>query len=86
MFNFFLNCNIHVWVGALLILLPNLSHAAVLEVGKGKQYQTIQKALESSKPYDTLYIHSGEYKEGNIRITKPLTIIGRNWPIINGEK
>lgn len=74
------------WVGALLILLPNLSHAAVLEVGKGKQYQTIQKALESSKPYDTLYIHSGEYKEGNIRITKPLTIIGRNWPIINGEK
>lgn len=86
MFNFFLNCNIHVWVGALLILLPNLSHAAVLEVGKGKQYQTIQKALESSKPYDTLYIHSGEYKEGNIRITKPLTIIGKNWPIIDGEK
>jgi len=73
-------------ITTLLILLPNLSHAAVLEVGKGKQYQTIQKALESSKPYDTLYIHSGEYKEGNIRITKPLTIIGRNWPIINGEK
>ncbi len=86
MFNFFLNRNIHTWVGALFVILPNLSHAAVLEVGKGKQYQTIQKALSSAKPYDTLYIHSGEYKEGNIRITKPLTIIGKNWPIIDGEK
>jgi nitrous oxidase accessory protein len=46
---------------------------------------SIKKAIEISKPGDTLYIQPGTYKEGNIIIEKSLTIIGNNFPILDGD-
>lgn len=34
--------------------------------------------------YDTLLIAPGIYKEFNLQITKPLTLIGQNYPVIDG--
>lgn len=46
---------------------------------------TIKKAIQISKPGDTVYIKAGTYKEGNIIIEKSLTIIGENFPVLDGE-
>lgn len=34
---------------------------------------------------DTLYVKGGAYREGNIRIDKPLTLIGVDKPLVDGE-
>jgi nitrous oxidase accessory protein len=46
---------------------------------------SIKKAIEISKNGDTLYIQPGTYKEGNIIIEKSLTIIGKNFPVLDGD-
>ncbi len=46
---------------------------------------TIQEGITASKKGDTLWIKKGIYKEFNILVDKPLTIIGENYPVIDGE-
>ncbi len=46
---------------------------------------SIKEAIVIAKDYDTIRILKGTYKEYNIIIDKPLTIIGANFPIIDGE-
>lgn len=45
----------------------------------------IQKALQIAQPFDTLNIHQGLYKEGNIILNFPITIIGFKHPVLDGE-
>ena len=47
---------------------------------------SIKDAIAVAKDYDTIRIKKGTYKEYSIHIDKPLTIIGENYPIIDGEK
>ena len=68
----------------ILVFISGPIFGAVLEVGKGKRCATINEALNQAKDNDTVVIFSGVYKEGNIRITRPLTIIGRDWPVLDG--
>ena len=58
--------------------------AGILHVGKG-QLPTIKLAIEKAQPGDTIIIHSGVYKEGNIIIKKPLTVLGDHYPLLDGE-
>ena len=46
---------------------------------------SIKEGVKVSQPGDTLWIKNGTYKEFNIFIDKPLTVIGINFPIIDGE-
>jgi nitrous oxidase accessory protein len=46
---------------------------------------SIKRAIELAKPGDTLYIKAGTYKDGNIIIEKSLTIIGEDFPILDGD-
>lgn len=46
---------------------------------------SIKKAIAAAENGDTLRIKKGIYKEGNIRIEKPLVILGEGYPIIDGE-
>ncbi len=46
---------------------------------------TIKKGIVLASDFDTLLIKKGTYKEFNIRVNKPLTIVGENYPIIDGE-
>lgn len=71
---------------AVLLLAPLFNKGAQIRVGSGEVYKSIQLAINAAQPYDTIYINKGLYKEGNIQITKPLTIIGKGWPEIDGEK
>ncbi|MCG9900151.1 MAG: nitrous oxide reductase family maturation protein NosD [Sediminibacterium sp.] len=71
---------------SVLFLAPLFIKGAQIRVGTGEAYKSIQLAINAAQPYDTIHINKGLYKEGNIQITKPLTIIGKGWPEIDGEK
>jgi|TARA_R110000796_G_scaffold13818_6_gene44624 nitrous oxidase accessory protein len=47
--------------------------------------KSIKEGVVLAADFDTLLIKKGTYKEFNIQVTKPLTIIGENYPVIDGE-
>lgn len=57
-----------------------------LEVGNGKQFSTIQNAIDNAGIGDTIFVFPGVYKENNIKIETPLSLIGIEKPIIDGEE
>lgn len=65
---------------------PLFLNAKAIHVGKSKQFRTIKAALLATEAGDTVYLHEGKYIEGNIEILHPVTIIGVNYPVIDGEK
>jgi nitrous oxidase accessory protein len=46
---------------------------------------TIKQAITKANPGDTIIIKPGTYREGNIILEKPLTIIGEGYPTLDGE-
>lgn len=48
--------------------------------------KTIKVGIAQAADFDTLLIKKGTYREHTILVDKPLTIIGENYPIIDGEK
>ncbi len=67
-----------------LLLLPCFFYAETIHVGATYKFKTIKSAIAQSKINDTVLIHKGYYKEGTILIEKPLTIIGQNYPTLDG--
>ena len=75
----------------LILILPTIISfttvfAKTIVVGKNQSVTTIRKAVELAKDKDTILVLQGIYKEGNITITKSITLIGQNFPILEGEK
>lgn len=62
------------------------ANAQILEVCGSCNYKSIKETIAQANPNDTIIIKSGTYKEHSIIIDKPLTIIGKDYPIIDGEK
>ena len=60
--------------------------AQVVNVGKKFPIKTIKQGLAVAKSGDTVKVHSGIYKEGNILIDKKIFFIGIDHPTIDGEK
>lgn len=69
----------------LFLFFPLLFLSNVLQVGKNQKYKTINSAIAASKSGDSIFVDPGIYKEGNINITQPLTLIGKNMPVLDGE-
>lgn len=59
--------------------------AGTIEVSKSGPVTSLKKAVELAKPHDTIRILEGIYTESGIVINKPLSIIGRNNPVIDGQ-
>lgn len=57
-----------------------------IEVCKTCDFSSIKSAISHAKAFDTILIKKDTYKEHNITIDKPLTIIGKDYPIIDGEE
>lgn len=74
----------------LLIIITALfvfsAHAETITVCKSCPNSSITETVLAATAYDTIIIQKGVYKEFNILIDKPLTIIGQNYPTIDGEK
>lgn len=47
--------------------------------------KSIQQAIDLTKDGDTIWIKKGTYKEYNLLVDKPLTIVGEDFPVIDGE-
>lgn len=59
--------------------------AGTITVCGSCEVKAIKEGIAVAADFDTLLIKKGTYREYNIQITKPLTIIGENYPVINGE-
>ncbi|WP_304199490.1 nitrous oxide reductase family maturation protein NosD [Flavobacterium alvei] len=70
----------------ILLLFSSILQAKVIEVGTNKPIKSIQKAIVLAKVGDTVLVHKGHYKEGNIIINKRIVFIGKNYPILDGQK
>lgn len=71
-----------------LIVLMGLGYmttAATLDAGPTTAIRSLTEAIASAQPGDTILLHPGIYREGNIIIRKPLSIIGISYPVIDGE-
>ena len=69
-----------------IIFLPWWLCATSWEVGKTQPYHTLKSALAVAQNSDTIWVDAGVYAEGNIIIDKAVAIIGRNWPVFDGQK
>jgi len=59
--------------------------AVTIDVCKTCSVSTLKEAVTVAKDFDTIVVKKGTYKEFGININKPLTIIGENYPVIDGE-
>jgi nitrous oxidase accessory protein len=69
----------------LMLLLSTSSYGNILKVCKSCTYKSITEAVEKAAAFDTIIVKKGTYYEFNIEITKALTIIGENNPVIDGQ-
>lgn len=63
----------------------SMTHARTLTVGMHAEFRSLQKALTATQPHDTIQILGGTYREGTLEITKPLVILGVNYPVLDGQ-
>lgn len=75
---------------AFLILIFSLltsqpAFAKTIYVGKGEKITSINYAIGMAQPGDTIIIRSGIYKEGNLKINKRISLLGENFPVLDGE-
>lgn len=62
------------------------SHANTWVVCPDCELSDIRQAIARSAPFDTLLIREGTYFEFDIKIDKPLTLLGQGRPLIDGQK
>lgn len=74
-----------VFILSLFLFSFNYGQASTLEVCSSCSYKTIKTAIEQASALDTIIVKKGIYREFNLHITKPLTIIGEGYPVIDGE-
>lgn len=67
------------------LLLRGTSWGTTIRVGKGQAVATIRQAHQLANDGDTLWVYPGTYKEKNITITKKLTLLGKDYPVLDGE-
>lgn len=69
-----------------LFLYPSFSSfAKTISVYPNQPDKTIAKAFEKAVNGDTILIQPGIYREGALKLTKRVTILGVNFPEIDGE-
>src|SRR5687768_3299878 len=66
-------------------LLSSDGFGATIRVGPKESVKSIKEAIATANAGDTLFILPGTYREGNIILEKSITIIGRDYPVLDGE-
>lgn len=59
--------------------------ANTLEVCPTCELSSVKEAIAMASEYDTVLVKKGTYKEFNLIIDKPLTLLGKGYPVIDGE-
>ena len=71
---------------ALLVFMVRPGWTQQVNVAPDGDVITIQEAIDRTEAGDTLKIKAGMYREHNITVDKPLTILGEEGVIIDGER
>jgi nitrous oxidase accessory protein len=76
------------YIGIIFVMILFQQHAEgkTWIVGANKPVQSINKAISMAGAGDTIVVQKGVYREGNILVNKPLTLLGMNYPEIDGQK
>jgi len=69
----------------LLLFAVHFTFGKTLVVGKDHVITSLRTAIEMANEDDTILLHKGIYREGNIIINKSIRLIGVNEPILDGE-
>ncbi len=69
----------------LILLFVLTSFSATLEVCPGCPISGIKEAISIAQEGDTIVVRGGTYREGTIEINKPLTLLGEDKPLLDGE-
>ncbi|MBK9098083.1 MAG: nitrous oxide reductase family maturation protein NosD [bacterium] len=69
----------------ILVLFSTCSLGKTIIVAANSQITTIKEAISLANDFDTILIKPGVYSEGNIIVNKKLTIIGEDFPVVNGK-
>ncbi|TLP80184.1 nitrous oxide reductase family maturation protein NosD [Maribacter sp. ACAM166] len=72
-------------LAAIYFIIGTSLYANTIPICSSCKVTSIKKGIEIAKDFDTLLIKKGVYKEFNILIDKPLTLLGENFPVIDGE-
>jgi nitrous oxidase accessory protein len=70
----------------ILLFVCTCVKATTINVGSKFAIKSIKKAITIAKHGDTIIVHYGIYKEGNIIIDKKIVFIGKNYPILDAKK
>ena len=62
------------------------TYGKTIQVGTLYPIKKIQAAIDLAANGDTLIVFKGTYKEGNIVVNKSITLIGKKFPEIDGQK
>jgi nitrous oxidase accessory protein len=68
-----------------LLLSGSTGWAGNIEVGNNKGVLTIKEALRMAADGDTILVTAGTYKEKNIEISKSIVLLGKDYPVLDGE-
>lgn len=71
---------------AFLVIFPCISlQANIIEICTACEISSVRQGIAMAKEFDTLMVQKGVYREYDIKIDKPLTLIGIDHPVIDGE-
>ncbi len=71
-----------IYILLLLLVCSNVINARVIEVSGS---MTIKEALLSANDYDTVLVTPGFYTEGELKIKKKITLLGKDYPVLDGQ-
>lgn len=69
----------------LFLSIGYIGFSQTIEVCENCTITSLKEAIVIAKDFDTILVKKGTYKEHDILVNKPLTIIGEDYPIIDGE-
>ena len=72
-------------VAAIFILSQISANGATIVVGANEQVTTVPKGIEMANNGDTVLIRKGTYYINNIILTKQITILGEDFPVLHGS-
>lgn len=74
-----------IYIFAGLLLIGFTSFAKTIRVGKHQPFSSISQAITAAVNGDTILVDNGVYKEKNIVINKSISLLGNNFPVLDGE-
>tara|TARA_R110002051_G_scaffold48308_2_gene95366 strand:+ start:119641 stop:120879 length:1239 start_codon:yes stop_codon:yes gene_type:complete len=69
----------------ILLFYSHLVGANTIKVCSQCKVKSVAEGIKVASDYDTILIKKGTYKEYNILVDKPLTLLGESFPVIDGE-